>query len=126
MPLLTVHTAIFLNDRMFRPNEQHEYIDTGTTTTGCGCNRTLKTIKTYKVIINGNTFHLPETNIVETTVPIAPRDQDFQNVLYSEHKQDLEHKDYKDINNNCINCNDLEPHGDLTNNRETPSRYAGI
>jgi hypothetical protein len=66
-------------------------------------------VNVFVVDFNGTTYYIPVSKACATTIPIPKEDQSFNHVLYTEFLQ-----------NNCINCNGLKPHGDYSNYGETP------
>lgn len=110
-------------NRLFKENEQYCYYNTVTKQTSCGCGGgTKKFAKYYQVLVEGRIYEIQETEVVESTVEILTADQDFENKRLHVYLQNSEHHDFSKINHNCINCNQLVPHGDYNNNIDTGGR----
>ncbi|VVB59145.1 Uncharacterised protein [uncultured archaeon] len=126
MNLVTIQEGIYVNDvngengRMFKVNHQYCYTDKESVSGGCCGTYIVYTIPvTMEDNITVYTYKIPEKNCVETTVIIQKHYQDFFKVWSRDFLQNMEHHSFKEINNNCQNCNGLIPHGDYSNNVDT-------
>jgi hypothetical protein len=103
------------NGKMFAIN--HQFLYSGTVTLPKAC---CGTMTAYVVTCNDTIYYIPDTVGVPTTIVIPKQDQSFPHKLYNVFLQNQEHHTYREINNNCTNCNGLIPHGDYSNNNLTP------
>jgi len=117
---LTIQDKIYLTDKLFAINEQYHYKATQIKPTKYDKNmQVCKEEKFYLVECNGSEYWLPEENVVPTDVKIPKEYQSFWYQFTEVFLQNKEHHDYREINNNCLNCNQDIPHGDYSNNVET-------
>lgn len=102
------------NGKMFSVN--HQYLYSGMTEVPGGC---CGEFNVFIVPCNNTVYYIPFSKAVATTIVIPKQDQSFTHKLYRVFLQNQEHHTYREINNNCINCNGLIPHGDYNNNELT-------
>jgi tRNA U34 2-thiouridine synthase MnmA/TrmU len=117
---LTIQDRTFLDGKLFAINEQYSY--KATQIRPIKYNKLLQVCaeaKFYQVECNGIDYWLQENFVVPTTVKIPLEYQSFWYQFTQVFLQNKEHHDYREINNNCINCNQDIPHGDYNNNIET-------
>ena len=126
MNLITIQEGIYLydingqNGRMFKNN--HQYCYTGKVLIPAGCCGKMENAYIIPVTNEDKsifTYNVPGRNCVETTVIIQKHYQDFYKVWSRDFLQNMEHHSFKEINNNCMNCNGLVPHGDYNNDINT-------
>jgi len=121
--MITVQEKVYLNaignpktSRLFKTNEQYCYTGTIIKLIGCGCGSSAKKqLKYFQVQVDKRNYEVPETNAFQSTVEIRTDQQDFELLRRTVFFQNKDHQDYSSINHNCINCNQLIPHGDPNN-----------
>lgn len=115
--LLTVQEGYYtydingLNGKMFKVN--HQYLFEGMVDLPGGC---CGSYTAFIVSCNNTVYYIPFSKAVETTIVIPKWAQNFDYELYKVFLQNKDDHSYRDINNNCINCNGQIPHGDYSNN----------
>lgn len=102
------------NGKMFKVN--HQFLFTGMADITAPC---CGDVKAFIVPCNNTVYYIPYSKAVETTIVIPKDDQSFARKLYRVFLQNQEHHTYREINNNCTNCNGQIPHGDYNNNNLT-------
>ena len=102
------------NGKMFKPNHQYDFMGTTSINTVC-CGDTMAFI----IVTDISTYYIPVSKALSTDIKIQKHYQDFYKVWTEDFLQNMEHHSYREISNNCTNCNGLIPHGDYNNNKLT-------
>lgn len=105
------------NGKMFKPNHQYYYMGTTSINTVC-CGPQMA----YIIIAgkeNPATYNIPCKGCVASDVKIEKHWQDFNKNYYNDFLQQLDEHSYRDIQNNCKNCNGDIFWGDYNNDVDT-------